>query len=136
VIYLLLNFAFWHFITNQLELSVEYMIETRHNSWENLTHKRIFHQLHFALPNKQNTTDNLIKIAAYLRYNLLFDYGGYGLLPSMKWKVIVTISSINICCVLLLISKLLEWLVCHLICTQFRRTFQIQKHFLSPLPII
>jgi len=34
-------------MTYQLELSVEYTVETRHNSWENLTHKRIFHELTF-----------------------------------------------------------------------------------------
>jgi hypothetical protein len=70
-------------MTYQLELSVQYMVETRHNSRENLTHKRIFQQLHFPLPNKQNTTDNFIKIADYLRYRVLFDYGGCGLLPSI-----------------------------------------------------
>jgi hypothetical protein len=71
-------------MTYQLELSVEYRAEKLDNSCENLTHKRIFHQLHFPLPNKQNTTYNFIKIAAHLRYSLLFDYDGCGLLPSIK----------------------------------------------------
>ena len=134
--YLSLNCAFCHFMTYQLELFVECMVETWHNSCANLTHKRIFQQLHFPLPNKQNTTDNFIKITAYFRYSLLFDHGGCGLLPSIRWQVIVTISSINLCCVLLLISKLSELLLRHLISIQFSWTFQIQKHSLSPLLII
>jgi hypothetical protein len=47
-----IELRFSHFMTYQLELSVGYMVEKRHNSYEDLTHKRIFHQLHSPLPKK------------------------------------------------------------------------------------